>query len=123
MCKKLTCLSSFILLLGLVVPCIGVNTDPGLMGWWPLDGHATDVSGNDRHGIVNGTPQFGPGMYGLALELDGDECRGSTRSRRGDQRVISSRLGDRLRTQATVTQQTPVPTCLTSPVPCWKSSW
>ncbi|MCP4610163.1 MAG: LamG domain-containing protein [Planctomycetes bacterium] len=73
MCKKLICLSSFILLLGLVAPCIGVNTDPGLMGWWTLDGHAIDVSGNDRHGTLNGTPQFAPGMYGQALEFDGDD--------------------------------------------------
>jgi hypothetical protein len=52
---------------------MGADPDPSLMGWWTLDGHAIDVSGNDRHGTINGTPQFGLGMYGQALELDGDD--------------------------------------------------
>ena len=73
MCMKLIYLSFIVLLFSPVAPSIGADPDPGLMGWWTLDGHAIDVSGNDRHGTINGTPQFGPGMYGQALELDGDD--------------------------------------------------
>jgi hypothetical protein len=63
----------FCLMLILVVPGWCADPVPGLMGWWTLDGHAIDVSGNDRHGTINGTPQFGPGVFGQALEFDGDD--------------------------------------------------
>lgn len=37
--------------------CAGMN---GLVGWWPLNGNAYDMSGNGNNGVVNGaTPTIG----------------------------------------------------------------
>ena len=72
MSKKLTFLASFIFVLGVVSPAIS-QEDPSLMGWWSFDGHALDSSGNGRHGTLMGTPSYGPGVFGHALELDGDD--------------------------------------------------
>jgi len=73
MCRKLTYFAVLFLVLGLVAPGMGADPDPNLMGWWTFDGHALDISGNGRHGTINGDPSFGPGVYGQALELDGDD--------------------------------------------------
>jgi len=39
------------------------ETSPGLVGWWPFNGNANDVSGNGNNGTVNGatltTDRFG----------------------------------------------------------------
>jgi len=73
MVKKLVCLSSFVLLLGLVAPCMGIDPDPSLMGYWPFDGNAQDFSGNEHHGTLIGDAHFiDEGMHGGALDLDGD---------------------------------------------------
>jgi hypothetical protein len=71
MFQRVTCLVAIILTAGLVswVPAADVH----LMGRWTLDGHAQDTSGNDRNGTLNGTPSFGPGVYGEAMEFDGDD--------------------------------------------------
>ena len=49
--------------------------DPNLMGYWTFDegAHATalDVSGNNRHGRLQGDPQWVAGYDGSALEFDG----------------------------------------------------
>ena len=47
--------------------------DPSLVGHWKLDGDALDASGNNRHGTLGGSPQFVPGVYGAALDFDGDD--------------------------------------------------
>jgi hypothetical protein len=47
--------------------------DPTLVGHWQLDGDTRDASGNNRHGTLGGNPQFVPGVYGEALEFDGDD--------------------------------------------------
>ena len=70
--KKLISLISIIFMLSVASPCIGAD-DPSLMGWWTFDGHSNDVSGNDRHGTLNGDPQFVPGVFGPSIELDGDD--------------------------------------------------
>ncbi|MHC4324932.1 MAG: LamG domain-containing protein, partial [Planctomycetota bacterium] len=72
MSKKLIFLISFIFMLGMVSPGMGQD-DPSLMGWWSFDGHTNDVSGNGRHGTINGDPSFLVGVFGLALEFDGDD--------------------------------------------------
>ncbi|MFH1716433.1 MAG: LamG domain-containing protein [Planctomycetota bacterium] len=69
MCKKLTCLVAFFVLLGAVSPDLGADPDPSLTGWWTFDGHALDISGNDRHGTIHGSPQYVPGVFGEALEF------------------------------------------------------
>ena len=42
-----------------------------LMGYWPLDGDATDASGNGFDGSVVGSGAWVPGMFEEGLELDG----------------------------------------------------
>ncbi len=69
MCRKLTYFAVLFLAFGLVTPSMGADPDPGLMGWWTFDGHALDISGNDRHGTLHGSPQYGPGVFGEALEF------------------------------------------------------
>ena len=72
MSNKLLFLVSFIIVLGVVSPGM-CGADPSLMGWWAFDGHALDSSGNNRHGTINGDPSFVSGVFGQALELDGDD--------------------------------------------------
>ncbi len=73
MTRKLTLMVAAVLVLGVVAPDICSATDPSLMGWWAFDGNALDSSGNGRHGTLIGTPQFVPGVFGEALEQDGDD--------------------------------------------------
>ena len=73
MFRKLAYLVTLALLLAVVQPCAGADPDPSLEGWWPFDGDAVDVSGNGRHGTLVGTPGFVPGVFGEALEMDGDD--------------------------------------------------
>ncbi len=40
---------------------------------WEFEGNANDSSGNSYHGNVNGDPTYIAGMFGQAIELDGDE--------------------------------------------------
>jgi len=47
---------------------------PGLIGYWPLDGNGNDASGGERTGAVLGVGSaWVPGVYGQALQLDGDD--------------------------------------------------
>jgi len=76
MCKRTICLVTFVLVLGLVLTSVGNAADPSPVGWWRLDETsgttANDSSGNGNHGTLHGNPQWGPGMIGGALELDGN---------------------------------------------------
>ena len=45
--------------------------DPDLVAYYKLDGDADDSSGNDRHGTVDGDPQWVDGVIGGALQFDG----------------------------------------------------
>ena len=51
------------------------SADPNLVGWWKLDegqyATALDVSGNNRHGAINGDPQWTDGYELSGLEFDG----------------------------------------------------
>ena len=68
--KKPLCLVFTLLLsLSLGIPCVQAG-DPALMGWWKFDGDALDSSGNDRHGTLQGSPTFGPGVFGQALQCE-----------------------------------------------------
>ena len=66
------------LFLALIVALSGtVNAqDEGLVGYWKFDDEGTgtifDYSGNDRHGTINGEPQFVPGLFGDATHFTGD---------------------------------------------------
>ncbi|MFC1636022.1 LamG-like jellyroll fold domain-containing protein, partial [Planctomycetota bacterium] len=74
MCKKLVLLTSFVLVLGLVLTS---TSKADLIGWWKLDDAsgttAVDSSGYDNHGTLGGNPQWVDGIIGGALELDGDD--------------------------------------------------
>ncbi|MHC4434558.1 MAG: LamG domain-containing protein, partial [Planctomycetota bacterium] len=76
MCEKLTRSIFSVLLLGIALSCTAVAGDANLVAWWKMDddgtGVITDFSGNNRHGTINGDPQFVPGIDGDALEFDGD---------------------------------------------------
>ncbi|UCG47830.1 MAG: lamin tail domain-containing protein, partial [Phycisphaerales bacterium] len=53
-----------LLVLALVVGCAGGSVSADLVGYWALDGDATDLSGYGNHGIINGnvaptTDRFG----------------------------------------------------------------
>ena len=43
----------------------------GLVGYWPGDGTADDLSGNDNHGTLENGATFGAGIVGQAFSLDG----------------------------------------------------
>ena len=71
MCKivfRLICLT-LILSLGIN---IAKGTDPSLVAWYRFDGDASDSSGNDLHGTEVGDPTYVGGVFGQALDLDGD---------------------------------------------------
>ena len=42
----------------------------GMVSWWPGDGHANDILG-DNHGTLQGGATFGPGKVGQAFSFDG----------------------------------------------------
>ena len=68
--RKLICLFSFILVLGLAGSSLAE-----LVMYWPLDEGtgttAMDVTGNGNDGTINGTANWVSGMNNLALDFDG----------------------------------------------------
>ncbi|MHC4172312.1 MAG: LamG-like jellyroll fold domain-containing protein [Planctomycetota bacterium] len=79
MSKKLICLVSFVLVLGLVLPSVA---HAGLVGWWRFEegsgDTANDSSGNGHHGTLLGTSEWvlGPEGFGGALAFNPDRCIG-----------------------------------------------
>ncbi|MHC4727787.1 MAG: LamG domain-containing protein [Planctomycetota bacterium] len=73
--KKLICLSSFALLLSLVLPSTAQDTDPGLVGWWKFEeasGTLYDQSVNHNDSTsVQGVLYQQTGQKGYALGFDG----------------------------------------------------
>jgi hypothetical protein len=72
MSRHIICVLSLALGLGLVLTTSVHADDPSLMGYWKFDGDALDSSGNDRHGTLQGSPTFGTGIFGEALQLEAD---------------------------------------------------
>ncbi|MHC4566847.1 MAG: LamG-like jellyroll fold domain-containing protein, partial [Planctomycetota bacterium] len=71
MFKRLICLTSVVLVLGMAAASqAGLDDDPNLVAWWKFDGDAMDSSGNDLHGSLMGNPApvFVDGMIGQALD-------------------------------------------------------
>ena len=61
---------------------ISAGTDPfdstnspalsqGLLAWYPFEGNASDMSGNNRNGTLTGNPGYANAIQGQALSLDG----------------------------------------------------
>jgi len=73
MSKQTIHLISFVLVLGLVLPSLAHAVHPTPVAWWKLDGDALDSSGNNLNGTLHGNPQWIPGVYGEALDFDGDD--------------------------------------------------
>ncbi len=76
MSKNLIHLLCFVLILTAILTSTVNAQDPSLVGYWKLDDEGTgtvlDYSGNDRHGTINGNPQFVPGLFGDAMQFTGD---------------------------------------------------
>ncbi len=82
MCKK----SLLVLLVAvLILLAVGIAQgrfdparDPALLGWWSFDEGsgtiAADGSGNANDGTLNGDPVWVPGVYGTALQFDGQNA-------------------------------------------------
>ncbi len=48
-----------------------VTPPSGLVGWWPGDGDATDISGQGNNGTLQGVVTFAAGKVGQAFSLNG----------------------------------------------------
>jgi hypothetical protein len=72
MCKKLICLTTLVFVLSMVLAGIATAADPSLVAWYRFDGDATDSSGNNLHGTEIGNPTYEAGVFGQAINLDGD---------------------------------------------------
>lgn len=46
-------------------------TPSGLVAWYPADGNANDISGNNNHGTLFGGAGFAAGMVGQGFQTDG----------------------------------------------------
>ncbi len=78
MCKKLICLISFVLVLGLALTSVvEAAADPNLVAWWKLDEGmgvtVLDSSGRGNGGTLANGPQWVPGNDGGALYFDGTD--------------------------------------------------
>jgi hypothetical protein len=72
MCRKLILLTSFVLVLGLVLTRAAEGARPRLIGWWMFDGDTLDYSGLGNDGTAVGNPTFVPGKVGSgAIYLNG----------------------------------------------------
>ncbi|HUU18452.1 MAG TPA: LamG-like jellyroll fold domain-containing protein [Sedimentisphaerales bacterium] len=70
--RKLILLTSFVLVMGLVLTRAADGALPRLIGWWRFDGDTLDYSGLGNDGTAAGNPTFVPGKVGSgAIELDG----------------------------------------------------
>jgi hypothetical protein len=74
MCRKLCAFTSFIFVLVLV---LSSASNAELIGWWTLDegsgDTAFDLSGYGNDGFLRGDPQWVDGIFGGAIDLDGDD--------------------------------------------------
>jgi len=72
MCRRPACIISFVFVVGLVFAGAARSADPGLVAWYRFDGDASDSSGNNLHGTEVGNPTYEAGVFGQAINLDGD---------------------------------------------------
>ena len=63
---------ALIVVLGLLAANVAEGADPSLVAWYRFDGDATDSSGNNLHGTEMGDPTYTTGVFGQAIDLDGD---------------------------------------------------
>jgi hypothetical protein len=70
--RTLIYLISFIVVLSLLLTNMAKCADPSLVAWYRFDGNALDSSGNQIHGTEIGDPAYDAGVFGQAINLDGD---------------------------------------------------
>ncbi len=74
MCRKFCFFTSFIFVLVLVLTSAAKAE---LIGWWTFDegsgNTAFDLSGHGNDGIIQGDPQWVDGIFGGAIDLDGND--------------------------------------------------
>ena len=72
MAKMFRTLTLLALAVGLVVGVAGAaDVKTGLVGYWPMDGNANDLSGNGHDGVLMENPDFVAGQRGQAVQLVG----------------------------------------------------
>jgi len=76
MCRKLSCLISFVLVLCIVGTSAAQNIDPSLVGWWTFDDGsgtvAKDMSGKSVDAVLTGNVSWGQeSQHGGILLFDG----------------------------------------------------
>ena len=72
MCNKMIQVVAFVVVIGLFASSVAQSADPSLVAWYRFDGDATDSSGNNLHGTEMGDPTYTAGVFGQAIDLDGD---------------------------------------------------
>ena len=72
MAKMFGILTLLTLAVGLVAGVAGAaDVKTGLVGYWPMDGNANDLSGNGHDGVLMENPDFVAGKRGQAVQLVG----------------------------------------------------
>ena len=56
-----------------LMPPTKITRFDDLEGWWPLDGNASDMSGNFRDGTIGGQSEWTGGRMGQAFKLTGND--------------------------------------------------
>ena len=78
MCRKSFFIVSIVFTIGLTLTN---TTQAELLGWWRLDEGSgltvNDSSGNDHHGTIQGTPEWGFGPQGFGGALDFSQTQGA----------------------------------------------
>jgi Concanavalin A-like lectin/glucanases superfamily len=91
MCRKLTSLVCFALMLGILLPTVALGADPNLIGWWKLDEGSGDTAFDSSRSGNDGTIQradsggLGPGGsvwvsdpdHGVVAGFNGNDTTGS----------------------------------------------
>jgi hypothetical protein len=72
MWRKMIYLAVLGFVLSLVLNGAVEGADPSLVAWYRFDGDASDSSGNNLHGTEVGDPTYTAGVFGQAIDMDGD---------------------------------------------------
>jgi hypothetical protein len=72
MYRKCGSIVRLVFVVGIVLAGVAQSADPSLVAWYRFDGDASDSSGNGLHGSEVGDPTYVEGVFGQALDLDGD---------------------------------------------------
>jgi len=63
---------ALVVVIGLFAASVAQGADPSLVAWYRFDGDASDSSGNNLHGTEMGDPTYTTGVFGQAIDMDGD---------------------------------------------------